>query len=29
MLWWAGNGDGVGSVGVIENEVLCEKVVEV
>ena len=26
--WWSGKGDGVGGVGVIEEE-LCEKVVEV
>ena len=26
--WWSGKGDGVGGVGVMVNEELCEKVVE-
>ena len=29
MLWWSGKGDGVGCVGVMVKEELCEKVVEV
>ena len=28
-LWWSGKGDGVGGVGVMMKEELCEKVVEV
>ena len=28
-LWWSGNSDGTGSVGVLVKEELCEKVVEV
>ena len=28
-LWWYGKGDGVGGVGVMVKEELCEKVVEV
>ena len=28
-LWWSGRGDGVGGVGVMVKEDLCEKVVEV
>ena len=28
-LWWSGKGNGVGGVGVIVKEELCEKVVEV
>ena len=28
-LWWSGKGDGVGGVGVVVKEKLCEKVVEV
>ena len=28
-LWWSGKGDGVGGVGVMVKEELCEKVVEV
>ena len=28
-LWWSGNGDGTGGVGVLVKEELCEKVVEV
>ena len=28
-LWWSGRGDGVGCVGVMVKEELCEKVVEV
>ena len=28
-LWCSGRGDGVGGVGVMVNEELCEKVVEV
>ena len=27
--WWSGKGDGVGGVGVMVKEELCEKVVEV
>ena len=27
--WWSGKGDGVGGVGIIVKEELCEKVVEV
>ena len=27
-LWWSGRGDGVGGVGVMVKEELCEKVVE-
>ena len=29
MLWWSVEGDGVGGVGVMVKEELCEKVVEV
>ena len=29
MLWWSGKRDGVGGVGVMVKEELCEKVVEV
>ena len=29
MLWWSGNGDGVGDVGGMVKEELLEKVVEV
>ena len=29
ILWWSGKADGVGGVGVIVKEALCEKVVEV
>ena len=29
MLWWSTRGDGVGGVGVMVKEELCEKVVEV
>ena len=28
-LWWSGNSDGTGGVGVLVKEELCEKVVEV
>ena len=28
-LWWSGKGDGIGGVGVMVKEELCEKVVEV
>ena len=28
-LWWSGNSDGTGSVGVFVKKELCEKVVEV
>ena len=28
-LWWSGNSDGMGGVGVLVKEELCEKVVEV
>ena len=28
-MWWSGKGDGVGRVGVMVKEELCEKVVEV
>ena len=28
-LWWSGKGDGVGDVGVMVNEELCENVVDV
>ena len=28
-LWWSGKGDGVGGVGVMVKDELCEKVVEV
>ena len=28
-LWWSGKGDGVGVVGVMVMEELCERVVEV
>ena len=28
-LWWSGKGDGIGGVGVLEKEQLCEMVVEV
>ena len=28
-LWWSGKGDGVGGMGVMVKEELCEKVVEV
>ena len=28
-MWWYGKGDGVGDVGIMVKEVLCEKVVEV
>ena len=28
-LWWFGNGDGDGGVGVMVKEKLCEKVVDV
>ena len=27
-LWWSGKADGVGSVGIMVKEELCEKVVE-
>ena len=27
-LWWSGKGDGVGGVGAMVKEELCEKVVE-
>ena len=29
MLWWSIKGDGVGGVGVVVKEELCEEVVEV
>ena len=28
-LWWSGNSDGMGGVGVLMKEELCEKIVEV
>ena len=28
-LWWSGKGDGVGGVGVMVKEELCERLVEV
>ena len=28
-MWWSGKGDGVGGVGVMVKEEVCEKVVEV
>ena len=28
-LWWSGNNDGIGRVGILMKEELCEKVVEV
>ena len=28
-LWWSGNSDGTGGVGVLVKEELCEKVMEV
>ena len=28
-LWWSGNSDGTGGVGILVKEELCEKVVEV
>ena len=28
-LWWSGNRDGIGGVGILVKEELCEKVVEV
>ena len=29
LLWWSGKGDGIGGVGVMVKEELCEKMVEV
>ena len=28
-LWWSGNNDGIGEVGILVKEELCKKVVEV
>ena len=28
-LWWSGNADGVGGVGVMVKEEMCEKMIEV
>ena len=28
-LWWSGKGDGIGGVGIMVKEVLCEEVLEV
>ena len=28
-MWWSGNNDGIGGVGILVKERLCEKVVEV